>query len=43
MHVITVPALTVRTFEVAWVPWWRVDMRLTEETGGLNEREREMA
>lgn len=38
--IITVPALTVRTFEVAWVLWWGVDVRLTEKTGCLDERER---
>lgn len=38
-----VPALTVGTSKVAWVSWLRVDVRLAEKTGGLDEREREMA
>ena len=41
--IITVPALTVTTSEVAWISWWRVDVRVTEETGGLDDRERELA
>ena len=41
--VITVPALTMRAFEVAWVSRGRVYLRLTEKTGCLDEREREVA
>jgi len=41
--VIPVPALTVRTSEVAWVPWLRGNVRLAEKTGCLDERERELA
>jgi hypothetical protein len=41
--IVTVPALAVRTFEVAWVPRWRIDVRLTEKTGSLDEGERELS
>jgi hypothetical protein len=41
--IITVPALTMGTSEVARVAWLGVDVRLTEKTGCLDERERELA
>jgi hypothetical protein len=43
VHVITIPALTVGAFVTAWVSWWRVDVRLTEKTSCLDERDRELA
>jgi hypothetical protein len=41
--VIAVPALAVRTFEVARVSWGRIEVRLAEEAGRLDEWERELA
>jgi len=43
MCVITIPALTMRAFEVAWVSWWRINVRMAEKAGCLNEREREVS
>lgn len=40
--VIAVPALTVRAFEVAWVSRGRIDVRLAEKAGCLDEREGEL-
>jgi len=42
MCVIAVPALAVRAFEVAWVSWGRIDVRLAEKAGCLDEREGEL-